>query len=197
VLAAVVALINERPARVRVAIDGASAALPDALAERVVAAMNSRALLHVRADHFWRQAALRLENGREDPDTWLDGWLDAAALRREVLNDFPGSGRVLPALRDPATDRAVRVEPVVLPDYGVVIVSGAALLGRGLPFDAAVHLHLSTGALARRTAADQAWTLPALARYEAERHPDEVADLVIRSDDPRHPALLAGRPIGK
>jgi hypothetical protein len=72
----------------------------------------------------------------------------------------------------------------------VVVVSGSVLLGRGLPFDVAVHLALSPGALVRRTPPDQAWTLPALARYAAERDPLGAADLVVRWDDPRHPAIV-------
>ncbi len=53
-----------------------------------------------------------------------------------------------------------------------------------------VHLWLSPGALARRTAEDQRWTLPAYARYEAEAEPLETADVVVRLDDPRHPAIV-------
>jgi hypothetical protein len=64
------------------------------------------------------------------------------------------------------------------------------LLGRGLPFDLAVHVHLTPAALARRTPDDQDWTLPALARYERERDPALLADLVVRADDPLRPALV-------
>jgi hypothetical protein len=69
-------------------------------------------------------------------------------------------------------------------------VSGAVLLGRGLPAEVAVHLRLTPAALVRRTPDDQAWTLPALGRYVAERDPESLADLVVRVDDPRHPALV-------
>jgi hypothetical protein len=72
----------------------------------------------------------------------------------------------------------------------VVIVSGPLLLGRGLPFDVTIHLDLSTGALARRTPPELAWTLPAYARYAQEVDPTARADIVVRADDPRHPALL-------
>jgi len=53
-----------------------------------------------------------------------------------------------------------------------------------------VHLRLSSAALVRRTPVDQAWTLPALARYAVERDPESSADLVVRVDDARHPALV-------
>lgn len=155
----------------------------------MVEALSPRRALHVRADHFWRPASLRLEHGREDPDAWLDGWLDDDALRREVLDPHAAGGPVLPGLRDPATDRSLRMTPVTLPGDGVVVVSGSVLLGRWLPFDVAVHVRLSPAALRRRTPLEQAWTLAALDRYAEERGPEEAADLVVRADDPRHPAL--------
>jgi hypothetical protein len=148
----------------------------------------------VPADRFWRPASLRLEHGREDPDAWLEDWLDEPALRREVLDRLRTDGRVLPELRDPVTDRSVRAAYVELPDDGVVVVSGSVLLGRGLPFDLAVHVRLSVPALLRRTPEEERWTLPALRRYDVEHAPADEADLVVRADDPRHPALEAGRP---
>ena len=187
---AVVQLVSTRKGRIRLAIDGAPAARPDELAALVVAALGPRPALHVRADAYLRQASLRFEHGRDNPDAWLDEWLDVRALRREVLDDFVETGWVLPALRDPISDRSLRATPVELPGDAVVIVSGSALLGRGLPFDVCVHIRLSPQALARRTPADQAWILPALARYEQERDPEDLADLVVRADDPRHPAVV-------
>jgi hypothetical protein len=190
VAAAIAELVAAHAGRVRVAIDGASAADPHDLAWRVVEALAPRRALHVRADRFWRPASLRLEFGREDEDSYLDGWLDEDALRREVLDPFVESGRALPELRDPVTDRSLRADFVQLPDDGVVVVSGTVLLGRWLPFDVTVHVRLSPAALARRTPPDEAWTLPALERYAAERDPEGTADLVVRADDPRHPALV-------
>ena len=192
-VAAVVDLVAQLPGRVRVAVDGASAADPHAMGTRVVDALAPRCALHVRADTFWLPAGQRFEWGKEDADSYLDGWLDLGALHREVLDDFPASGRALPALRDPATDRSARAATVTLPDDGVVVVSGSVLLGQGLPFDVRVHLRLSPAALARRTPDAEAWTLPALGRYVAERGPLEEADLVVRCDDPRHPALVRRR----
>jgi hypothetical protein len=190
VATAVAALVGARPGRVRLAVDGAEAADPHALGAAVVEALAPRRAAHVRADSFWRPAGQRLEFGHEDDWSWLDGWLDEGALRREVLDALVERGSVLPALRDAATDRSVRGAPVELPEDGVVVVSGSVLLGRGLPFDLAVHLQLSPGALLRRTPPDQAWTLPALEHYAAERDPLGAADLVVRWDDPRHPALV-------
>ena len=189
VVDAVVALVLARPGRVRLAVDGAPADEAHDLAARAVEALAPLPTLHVRAEAYWRPAGQRLEYGREDPDAWLDDWLDAAALRREVLDPFAVSGRALPALRDPATDRSARADVVTLADRSVVVVSGSVLLGRGLPFDVTVHLRLSAAALARRTREADAWTLPALARYAEERRPEADADLVVRAEDPRRPAL--------
>jgi hypothetical protein len=75
----------------------------------------------------------------------------------------------------------------------VLLVSGPLLLGGGLTFDVAVHLELSAAALARRTDPEDAWTLPAYARYAEEVDPAAFADMVVRLDDPRRPALVLER----
>ena len=193
VIETLVALVDVRPGRVRVAVDGADAAQPHELGATLATAltgMTSRAAVHVRADSFWRPAGQRFEWGKRDEEAWLHDWLDEQALRREVLDGFPTTGRVLPALLDPVTDRSARAAYVDLPHDGVVVVSGSVLLGRGLAFDVAVHLRLTPAALARRTPDTDAWTLPALGRYVAERDPESLADVVVRCDDPRHPALV-------
>jgi hypothetical protein len=181
----VVALVLERPGRVRVALDGPSPTRPGALAEGAAERLRAagRAGVVVDADDFLRPASVRLELGREDPDELLDRWLDEAALRREVLDR---TDRVLPRLWNARTDRAHRAAYVDLPDDGVVLVHGALLLGRGLPFDAAVHLRMGAAARARTL---PAWQLPAYERYERERDPGSVADLLVLSDHPDRPAV--------
>ena len=184
-----------RPAeRLRVAVDGPPAADPDTLAESLVDPLRvrGRAALHVPTVGFLRPASVRLEHGRTNPDAFYDGWLDEAGLRREVLDPLVpgGSGRVLPALWDAGRDRATRAAYLLVPPRGVVLVSGALLLGGVLTFDLTVHLALSPPALARRTAPEQRWTLPAFARYAAEVAPQALADIVVRVDDPRRPALV-------
>jgi hypothetical protein len=183
--------------RSRVAIDGAEAADPDALAAALVDPLRvrGRAALHVRARDFLRPASVRLEEGRTNPDAFSQRWLDEPGLRREVLDRAGpgGSGRVLPSLWNAAADRATRARYRTVPATGVVLVSGPLLLGGGLPFDLTVHLMLSPGALERRTAPDRRWTLPAYARYEAEVAPARLADVVIRYDDPARPAVVDAR----
>ncbi|MEV7415045.1 uridine kinase [Streptomyces sp. NPDC089919] len=176
----------------RLALDGAPAAGTGELAAATAEALRRRGrpVLVVPADGFLRPASLRFEFGREDVDSYLGGWYDTAALWREVFGPLEpgGTGRVLPDLWDPATDRATRSPYVELPPGGVVIVHGPLLLGHWFPFDLSLHVRLSPGALARRTPAAERWTLPAFARYEAETDPAAAADAVVRADDPRHPA---------
>lgn len=180
--------------RLRVAVDGAAAAGPDTLAGSLVDPLRvrGRAARHIPAAGFLRPASLRLELGRTNPDSFYERWLDESALRREVLAPLRpgGSGRVLPSLWDAATDRATRADYVTVPPGGVVLVSGPLLLGAGLPFDFTVHLALSPAALARRTPAEHRWTLPAFDRYAREVAPQDLADVVVRLDNPDHPAVV-------
>ncbi|MFJ9522436.1 uridine kinase [Kitasatospora sp. NPDC101801] len=180
--------------RTRVALDGAPAAGPGALADALVEPLRlrGRPVLRVSATDFLRPASVRLEYGHQDADAYHDSWLDDGALLREVLDPLEpgGTGRVLPTFWDPATDRATRAGYVELPPGGVLLLDGPLLLGRWLPFELTVHLALSPAALARRTAAEERWTLPAFARYQAETDPSALADLTVRCDDPRHPALI-------
>ncbi|MER7518737.1 uridine kinase [Streptomyces sp. NPDC126499] len=174
----------------KVGIDGAPAAPGGEFADRVAEALRlrGRSVLVVSTGGFLRPASLRFEHGKQDPDAYYSGWYDTGALWREVFGPLEpgGSGRVLPDLWDPVTDRATRSPAVPLPPGGVLVVHGPFLLGHWFPFDVKVHLRLSVGALARRT--DQPWTLPAFARYEEEVGPADVADAVVRADDPRRPA---------
>lgn len=182
----------------KVAVDGAPAARTDELAEGVAEAMRTRgrAVLTVSTAGFLRPASLRYEYGKEDPDSYFGGWFDTGALWREVFGPLEagGTGRVLPDLWDPVTDRATRSPYRTLPEGGVLIVHGPLLLGHWFPFDLSVHLRLSPGALRRHTDERERWTLPAFARYEDEVAPAERADTVVRADDPRHPAWAAPGP---
>ena len=178
----------------RVAVDGAPAAGPDRLAGALVDPLRvrGRPAVLIAATDFLRPASLRLEFGRTNPDAFYTGWLDEAGLRREVLDPLEpgGSGRILPSLWNAETDRASRAAYRQLAPGSVVLVSGPLLLGAGLPFDVTVHLEVSAAALARRTDPGQLWTLPAYARYGAEVDPALFADVVVRLDDPRRPALV-------
>ncbi|GAA2984428.1 uridine kinase [Actinokineospora diospyrosa] len=181
-----------------VAVDGAPPSAPGELADAVGERLRvlGHPVLRVSAADFLRPASLRFERGKRDPDARYELWLDEGGLRREVLAPLGvgGTGKVLPALWNATTDRATRAEYVVLPPGGVVLIDGELLLGRGLPLDVTAHLWLSAPALARRLPEDEHWALPAFARYDAEVRPLHTADLGVRVDDPRHPAVLDDAP---
>src|SRR5690606_10023868 len=187
----------DRAAWPRVAIDGPPAADPDGVADALVDPLRvrGRPVLRISTADFLRPAWLRYEYGRTNRDAYYEGGLDDSGLRREVLDRLGpgGTGRVLPSLWDTATDRATRAAYVTVPPGTITLVSGPLLLGGGLPFEYTVHLALSEAALARRTPPDARWTLPAFARYRDEVAPESVADVVVRLDDPRRPALVEAR----
>jgi hypothetical protein len=177
--------------RLRVVVDGPPAASPGTLADAVAALLRARGrpVARVGAEGFLRPASVRLEHGRTDAYAHLHDRLDLAALRREVLGPWGpgGAGRYLPTFWDPVRDRATRAGYVPVPDSGVLLLDGSMLLGRGLPFDLAVHLRLSPGALERRISEE--WVREAFTRYAEDFAPESEADVVVRWDDPRHPAV--------
>jgi hypothetical protein len=187
-------LSREPDSYLRVGIDGPPAAAPERLADALVGPLRAggRPAIRINTADFLRPASLRLEFGRRNPDTFYAGWFDESGLAREVLDPAGpgGSGRVLTRLWNAETDRAAREPYRDLPPGAVLLVSGPLLLGGGLTFDVAVHLEVSAAALARRTGPDEAWTLPAYARYAEEVAPASFADVVVRLDDPRRPALV-------
>ena len=157
---------------------GLSAELSAALAAR------GRIPLPVAARGFWRPAGERFAHGREDWLCFRDSWLDAAALRREVLE---AGGTWLPALRDVDRDRSARADRQPVPDRAVLLVDGVFLQGLALPAELVVHLALSPAALLRRGV--PAWQLPAYASYDEDVAPGETADVLVRAEDPLRPAV--------
>jgi hypothetical protein len=177
----------------RVLLDGAPAAATGEWADALVEPLRlrGRPVLRASTGDFLRPASLRLEFGRHNPQSLLDGWLDAGALRRELLDPLAGdgSGRVLLRWWDAVTDRSARAGYVEAPPGAVLLLDGALLLGLGLPAELTVHLHLSESALRRRTPDSEAWTLPAYQAYAEQVHPDQTADIVLLVDHPNRPAI--------
>ncbi|GAA0502525.1 hypothetical protein Ade02nite_37140 [Paractinoplanes deccanensis] len=192
-----VLMSREPDSYLRVAIDGPSAADPGALADALVDPLRERGrpVVRINTSDFLRPASVRLEFGRDNPDTYYAGWFDEAGLAREVLDPAGpgGSGRVVTKLWNASTDRAARVPRIGLDPRTVLLVSGPLLLGGGLGFDVTVHLEMSEGALLRRTPEAERWTVPAFLRYAEEVAPASFADVVVRVDDPRHPAVVDER----
>lgn len=137
----------------------------------------------MRGEGFWRPAGERFAHGREDWQAFRDGWLDAGALRREVLD---AGGTWLPALWDVSRDRSARLTALPVPERAVIVVDGLFLLGLGLPAELVVHVALSPAALARSGV--PGWQLPAFTSYEQEVSPGDLCDVLVRAEDPRHPA---------
>jgi hypothetical protein len=179
----------------RVALDGPACADLDPPVRLLTAKLEAagRPVANLDASMFYRDASLRLEYGRTDVESFYTGWLDTAALRREVLDALVTRGQYLPSLRDPVTNRSTRAAALPLAPTGVLLVRGELLLGSGLPFDLTVHAAVSRQARRRLTREDRQWTLAAFDRYDAEVDPSGTADVVIRYDDARHPALLVRR----
>jgi hypothetical protein len=179
----------------RVLLDAPRAADPFTFATLLVDRLRAggRPAGVVRADAFWRDASLRLEYGHTDVDSYLSGWIDTAALTREVLEPLGPGGRgdYLPALRDARTNRSVRSQRHAMDTPGLVVVAGDLLLGRGLPADLSIHVVLSPATRARRTPPEQRWMLSALDRYD-EIDPATLADVVITWNDPLRPAVRQG-----
>ncbi|GIH17406.1 uridine kinase [Rugosimonospora africana] len=179
---------------VRVGFDGADSAEPGALADALVDPLRVLGRPAVRVDlaDFLRPASVRLELGRNNPDSFYERWYDLAALSREVLGPLApgGSGRIVTTFWNPDTDRSSRPSYVDVPTGGVLLLSGPLLQGAGLDLDLVVHCAQSPAALARRTREELRWTLPAFDRYRDEVDPASLADVVVRVDDPGHPALV-------
>jgi hypothetical protein len=196
----VAALARATPApgaAVRLGIDGPVGADTAALADEVAAVLRAAAVpvARVRADDFLRARSLRLEYGRDDPDAFHDLWYDVGALRREVLEPLGpgGDGAWLPALRDPATDRAVRVARETAVPGTVLVLDGRFLLRTDLrdALDAVAHLDVSPAARLRRLPPEEtARVAPAWERYLTESAPAGHAALMVRFDHPDRPAVM-------
>ncbi|MBF6335685.1 hypothetical protein IU450_07265 [Nocardia abscessus] len=172
-----------------IAVDGADAARPVALADRIAEALRAagRSAEVVSLHDYVRPASLRMEFGRTDEMSYRTAWFDYAALRREVVDALRRHGRWLPALWDEAADRSARAAIRTAPPATTIVLAGPMLAGRGLDADLSVRLDLSEAALRRNTPPDAHWTIPALLRHDAE-NPCTPA-FFVRWDHPDRPAL--------
>lgn len=195
----VVALVLQRDAgrRWRLAVDGPPATRPGDLADALVAPLRAhgRPVVRAGADDFLRAASLRWEHGRLDADAFYTDRLDLGALSRELLDGFgpDGNGWYVASFWDALRERATRAPHEQAAPGAILLLDGSLLLGRGLALDLTVHLSVRPETLARSMPPDERWTLPAFARYAKDVLPERSADVVVRVDDPRHPALLLDR----
>lgn len=172
-----------------IAIDGADAAEPVAIAHRIATALRDigRAAEVVSLHDYIRPASLRMEFGRTDELSYRTAWFDYAALDREVIRALRHDGSWLSALWDEDRDRSARSPIRTAAPGTVLLVAGPMLLGRGLDFDLIVHLDMSEPALHRRTPPDDRWTIPALLRHDRDN--PSTPTFFIRWDHPNRPAL--------
>lgn len=193
---------------VRVGVDSAVTGDGAMLADALGVALRERglAVLRVAQEGFVRPRSLRLELGADDPDAAWERWYDDAGLRREVLDPLGPSGAMtwVPSLWDVETDRSSRAPRQVAAPGAVAIVDGRFLLRWELAdaFDLVAHLQTSPSCQARRLTeeAERARVLASWQRYLDETDPaarllrGAAAGVVVRHDDPRHPALVLATP---
>lgn len=189
----------EKPQPGRVfGFDGAPEVGTAELADRVAEVLRGvgRPALRASTDSWWRPAALRLELGRQDVDMLLTGWVDVAALRRELFGPVAaGTGTFITRLRDPVTDRPIRQPAAPTPPGAVLLLDGPFLLAADLPLEALVGVQVSTRTVRRALAAEKSWWTAGFEQYEREYRPSERADVLLAYDHPRAPAA-AGLPDG-
>ncbi|WP_228001611.1 hypothetical protein [Nocardia australiensis] len=190
----VVHRIRELGGRLVIAVDGADAAEPVALADDIASALRAtgRPAEVVSLHDYIRPASLRMEFGRDDELSYRTAWFDYAAVRREVVDTLRERGRWLPALWNESTDRSARATVRDAPANLVVALAGPMLLGRAPKFDLTIRLDMSESALRRHTPPDARWTIPALLCHNIE-NPD-TPTLFVRWDHPDRPALRDAGP---
>src|SRR3954447_5128602 len=190
---------------VRVGIDAAVVDDGRGLADALTKALAEQGLpvLRVRQAGFLRPRSIRLELGADDPDAAWERWYDDAGLRREVLDPLGPDGAMtwVQTLWAAAADRASRAPRRPTAPGTVVVLDGRFLLRWELAdaIDLAVHLQTSAAAQTRRTAdeAERQRLLPSWQRYLEETDPagrvlsGAAPGVVVRYEDPRHPALVS------
>ncbi|WP_194814093.1 hypothetical protein [Nocardia sp. XZ_19_385] len=179
------------PGHAVVAIDGADAADPIALAQQVAERLRTagRPADAVSLHEFVRPASLRLEYEPTDEFTYRTAWFDYDGVNREVLVALRQHGRWLPALWDERTDRSARARIRTAAPDTVLLLAGPMLLGRNLDFDLTVTLRMSEGALRRRTDPAELFTVEALLAYQKTHHIEP--DILVAWDHPDRPAVRA------
>jgi hypothetical protein len=175
-----------------VGFDGAAEIGATELADHVAEALTAygRPVLRASTCWWWRPAALRLELGRQDVDMLLTGWVDAAALKRELIAPVvAGNSPYITRLRDPSTDRSVRQTAERAQPGSILLIDAPFLLAAGLPLDAVVGLSVNLATLRRALAPDRSWWIEAFRRYQADYEPSARADVLLSYDHPSAPAV--------
>ncbi|MBT6204070.1 MAG: uridine kinase [Alphaproteobacteria bacterium] len=202
----ILALAPGRPAAV--AVDGADAAGKSTFADALVAPLETRGAVVVRAsvDDFERPRAERHARGRFSAKGYYRNSFDYDALKTLLLAPLAsGTSPALVRTRafDLVTDQPVPARPQAVPARGVVIVDGVFLLRPELrdAWDFSVLLQVDEAEAMRRAllrAGGDSEELRRLneARYQAgyrlyveDADPIRQATVVIDNNDPREPVM--------
>lgn len=188
--------VLDRPALVAVdGVDGSGkTTFASALAERYAAA--DRPCLVVHLDDFLHPRAARHRLGRHSPEGFFLDTYDLPTFTAMVLDPLrrPGPARVVARAFDHVADARVHVDPVIVPDHGVVVVEGMFLHRESLRghWHLSVFLDVPFDVTARRMAArdgnEPDPDHPSMRRYVggqrlylAQCDPRAAADLVLES----------------
>ena len=186
--------IDDRAAgRQRIGVDADPSWGGEALADDIAGELRRRGRSVARASTrwWWRAAALRLEYGHTDPTSLRHGWVDTAALTRELLQPLrpDGSGRYLRRLRDPATDRSVRDPTEQADERMVLVLDGPFLADPALDLDAVIGLRVSAATVNRSLPPDRAWWAPALTDHLADPRRSAAIAVEVAADHWDAPAV--------
>jgi uridine kinase len=174
-----------------VGFDGLAEIGTTKLADEVAEALRGtgRHIIRTSTSWWWRPPALRLELGRQDIGMLLTGWVDGAALRRELIDPVVATGtNYITRLRDPDSGRSIRQQPETGSAGAILLLDGPFLLATDLPLGAVVGLAVSPGRLRRALPADRAWWAGAVEHYQQQYAPVERADVVLSYDHESAPA---------
>lgn len=195
-----------------VAIDGPDASGKSTLADALVAPLETRGAVVVRAsiDDFERPRAERYARGRFSAKGYYRDCFDYGAFKRLLLD--PLTSGVAPALIrtrafDLVSDKAIATRPVAIPARGVVLVDGVFLLRAELRdrWDLSILLEVSENETMRRALAraggdseelrrlNEARYIAGYQLYRDEAAPEAVASLVIDNNDHTNPVITADR----
>lgn len=180
------------PAGAVIGFDGLAEIGASALADEVAGTLrgSGRQIIRASTRWWWRPSALRLELGRQDLDMLLTGWVDADAIRRELVEPVRAGGSTyITRLRDPDRDRSVRQRADLVLPGAVLLLDGPFLLAADLPLDAVVGFSLSGGSLDRALPDDRRWWLGAFRKYQHDYAPADRSDVLLSYDHPSAPAV--------
>lgn len=202
----------KRPHSIRVGVDGPDAAGKTTLAEELVAPLQERGRVVIRAsiDGFHNPARIRHARGLTSPEGYYHDSFDYPKLVESLLAPLgpEGSRRYSAAVFDYRTDLAVRIETRVAEVNAILLFDGVFLLRPELAafWDFTIFVDASFEVtLARAQQRDAAYLggveevrkryeqryIPGQKLYFAECRPKERAQVVIDNNDPSNPVVIS------